>query len=288
MKAVSDGSWINIFYSRYAVPEMKRSRKGRQMVLRSTLRNTGRAKPVKQTINPDDYPIAYLVTSPRLLNYKFSPASFWFLYSKDRKLTAMIAEVNNTFDERRMYFLKEKHSGNCLQRINDMAPGAVNESEEFEKGYFRHAWPKDFHVSPFSSRKGSYVLKARDPTALIIQQPAGRKNLKEEIIDINASLLSSKGHVKLVTRLSSTGAPLDPIHMSPMEFLVFFSSWWWIGLMTCESLLPIAHLTLNVMWKDPRIVLQAIKLAHRRGLSIWYRPEVRPSAVPRRATSSEE
>ena len=243
---------------------------------------------MRQTIIPDDYPIAYLVTSPRLLSYKFSPASFWFLYSKDRKLTAMIAEVNNTFDERRMYFLQEKDSGNSCHRIHDMAPGAANEAEDFEKGYFRHAWPKDFHVSPFSSRKGSYVLKARDPTALIIQQPAGCKTLNEEIIDISASLLSSKGRVKLVTRLSSIGAPLDPIHMSPTEFLVFFSSWWWIGLMTCESLLTITHLTLTIMWIDPRIVLQAIKLAHRRGLSIWYRPEVRPSAVPRRATSSEE
>ena len=42
------------------------------------------------------------------------------------------------------------------------------------------------------------------------------------------------------------------------------------------------------LWTDPRIVLQAIKLAHRRGLSIWYRPEIRPSAVSRKATTSEE
>ncbi len=203
------------------------------MVLRSTHENTGRAKWMRQTVNPDDYPIVYLVTSPRLLNYKFSPASFWFLYSEDRKLRAMIAEVNNTFGERRMYFLQERNAGDSLPRVHDISPGAATEAENFGDGHFRHAWPKDFHVSPFNSRKGSYLLKARDPTALIVHQPAGNRSLKEEIIDIRASLLSSKGHIKLVTHLSSTGAPLDPSHMSFMEFLIFFASWWWIGLMTC-------------------------------------------------------
>ena len=203
------------------------------MVLRSTQENSGRAKWTRQTVNPDDYPIVYLVTSPRLLNYKFSPASFWFLYSEDRKLTAMIAEVNNTFGERRMYFLQERNAGDFLPRVHDISLGAATEAENFGDGHFRHAWPKDFHVSPFNSRKGSYLLKARDPTALIVHQPADNRSVKEEIIDIRASLLSSKGHIKLVTRLSSTGALLDPFHMSFMEFLIFFSSWWWIGLMTC-------------------------------------------------------
>lgn len=126
------------------------------MVLGSKLGKISRAKPVRQAINPGDYPIVYLVTSPRLVNYKFSPASFWFLYSGDRKLTAMIAEVNNTFDERRIYILQERETREPLHRISDMAAAAASEVEDIEQGWFRHTWSKDFHVSPFNSRKGSY------------------------------------------------------------------------------------------------------------------------------------
>jgi DUF1365 family protein len=47
-----------------------------------------------------------LITAPKLLGYSFNPVSFWYLYSADRKLSAMILEVNNTFDERHIYFLE--------------------------------------------------------------------------------------------------------------------------------------------------------------------------------------
>jgi Protein of unknown function (DUF1365) len=46
------------------------------------------------------------MTAPKFLGYSFNPVSLWYLYSADRKLSAMILEVNNTFDERHMYFLK--------------------------------------------------------------------------------------------------------------------------------------------------------------------------------------
>lgn len=38
---------------------------------------------------------------------------------------------------------------------------------------------------------------------------------------------------------------------------------------------------------DPRIVAEAIKLAYRRKLGIWYRPEVERTTVGRRATAEE-
>lgn len=39
--------------------------------------------------------------------------------------------------------------------------------------------------------------------------------------------------------------------------------------------------------KDPRILAEAIKLAFRRKLSIWYRPEVKQGTVGRKATTEE-
>jgi DUF1365 family protein len=59
-----------------------------------------------QGISENDYEFAYLVTAPRFLGYSFNPVSFWYLYDEDTNLKYMVLEVNNTFDERRMYLLK--------------------------------------------------------------------------------------------------------------------------------------------------------------------------------------
>ncbi|RYZ78991.1 MAG: DUF1365 family protein, partial [Proteobacteria bacterium] len=36
----------------------------------------------------------------------FNPVSFWYIYDGDAQLKYMILEVNNTFDERRLYLLR--------------------------------------------------------------------------------------------------------------------------------------------------------------------------------------
>ena len=59
-----------------------------------------------QGVTDRDYSFAYLITAPKFLGYNFNPVSFWYLYDSDVVLRYMILEVNNTFDERRMYLLK--------------------------------------------------------------------------------------------------------------------------------------------------------------------------------------
>lgn len=62
-------------------------------------------------------------------------------------------------------------------------------------------------------------------------------------------------------------------------------------MLNCET--PPAHMInrstalRTIVSIDPRILSQAVKLAHRQGLSILYRPEVRSTTVPKRATASE-
>ena len=161
----------------------------------------------------------------------------------------MIAEVNNTFDERRLYLLRYDHS----------------ESNELQKhiiSSFRHSWPKDFHVSPFNSRKGSYTLKATDIL--------GALGESTQAVHVTATLYSSKKHPKMIARLWSTSPPLDPANMTLISKVLFLCSWWWVGLLTF-----------------PRIVFEAVKLAHIRGLSIWYRPEVQPTNIGRSYTTEE-
>ena len=46
-------------------------------------------------------------------------------------------------------------------------------------------------------------------------------------------------------------------------------------------------LMMFVFFIDPRILVEAIKLAFRRGLSIYYRPEVKQGTIARTATAEE-
>ncbi|KAK7953353.1 hypothetical protein PG988_014047 [Apiospora saccharicola] len=182
------------------------------------------------------YPYVYLVTSAKIFGCGFNPASFWYLYSTERQLRCVVAEVNNTFGERRMYLFPNTEGGG-------------------EK--FKQACEKDFHVSPFSSRKGTYVLSSSDPAA-------------GENVAITTTLCSSKGHPKLVARWWSTAPAIDPAALSMLSCLLLLSGWGWMVLLTF-----------------PRILFQAVMLAYLRKLHIWYRPEPTPLAVARRPTNSE-
>ena len=156
------------------------------------------------------------------------------------QLKAMIAKVNNTFDKRRMYFLPTDMEQEKELKEKHIAVNSMNKIPAPKGESFQYKRPKDFHVSPFSSRKGMYSLAARDPALPTTEQSVEPKSREESIIDIKANLLSSKGHVKLVTHLRSSGTPLDPSYISWLEFVVFLSCWWWVGLITCET--PPAHM----------------------------------------------
>ncbi|KAI9722161.1 MAG: hypothetical protein M1828_004843 [Chrysothrix sp. TS-e1954] len=211
-------------------------------------------------VDPSRFPHIYLITAPRFLRHIFAPASFWFLYSEEYELKAMIAEVNNTFDERRMYYLPYSMFGTSAEE----AASEVSENEKRLPQKFSHTFAKDFHVSPFSSRKGGYTLTAQDPLASMAPEGV-------VVANIVATLRSSKGHGKLVARLLSTSKSLDPAMMSYIHRITFLLSWSVTGWITF-----------------PRIVLEAVKLAQRRGLSIWYRPEVNPTTVSRNSTPEED
>jgi hypothetical protein len=224
---------------------------------------------VKQGIDQMEYPFAYLVTAPKLFGYSFNPVSFWYLYSADRELTAMILEVNNTFDERRMYFLKANENLGASKHLKDSSgtkdaafvPNTAELQRETTK--FANSWTKDFHVSPFNSRKGEYSLVAYDP---LYPTMNGRGRIENTII-----LKSSKADSKLVARIFSLDAPLDPADMTLWQKLKFLSSWWWTGFVTF-----------------PRIVREAGKLFFHKKLHVWYRPEPLKESIGRHADATEQ
>lgn len=188
----------------------------------------------------------------------------------------MILEVNNTFDERRIYFLKntsdmgiikdavspndKSEDGDC-DNVEKPASAEVYGANQ-NSAKFINKWAKDFHVSPFNSRKGSYTLNAYDP---FFPQLSGGGSVNNTI-----TLSSSKDHVKLVARIFSTQDSIDPSSLGSWEKLRFVATWWWVGFVTF-----------------PRIVREAGKLFFRRKLHVWYRPEVLKDSIGRRETADE-
>jgi DUF1365 family protein len=206
-----------------------------------------------QGMTDRDYAFAYLVTAPRFWGYAFNPVSFWYLYDAETVLKGMVLEVNNTFGERRMYLLRPDRDGveNGRQKQKDKTLA------------FSETWDKDFHVSPFNSRKGSYSLQAIDPLAT--HEESGHVRIDNTIV-----LRSSKESPKIVARVWSEGPPYDAVNISNLKLARFIVAWWWVGFITF-----------------PRIVWQAQKLFFRRKLYVWYRPEVTETSVGRTYTSDE-
>ena len=203
---------------------------------------------ITQHAKLESYPYAYLVTAPRFWGYSFNPISFWYLYGSDRRLKAMIMEVNNTFDERRCYFLNGAGS-------ND--------------GRFKQEWTKDFHVSPFNDRMGSYSASVLDPF------PHRENGVKGESradyrLDNTIVLKDPEGVAKLVTRIFSASSPLDPAALTWWQATLFRARWAWIGLLT-----------------DVRILKEARNLWMVKKLSVFYRPEPRATSIGRKAIEEE-
>ncbi|KAJ4350067.1 uncharacterized protein N0V89_008688 [Didymosphaeria variabile] len=208
-------------------------------------------------VKDSDWSYAYLVTAPRFLGYSFNPASFWYIYNRDHQLTRMITEVNNTFGERHLYL---------LDGSSPTSPATTPGEEELvptpPKATFADYWTKEFHVSPFNSRKGGgYAQKALNPFPSPTSSPA---------IEITITLKSTKDHAKIVARLFSVAAALKLDELSWFRAFKFTAVWWTVGFLTF-----------------PRILKEALVLYFRKGLRVWFRPEVLASSIGRLPSQTE-
>lgn len=90
-----------------------------------------------------------LLTHCRVLGYVFNPVSFWYCYSPDGVLDAVVAEVNNTYGERHCYVSPVVDQG----RPRPTASHGLHWRDK-----------KVFHVSPFLSLEGSYAFAIESPS----------------------------------------------------------------------------------------------------------------------------
>lgn len=200
-------------------------------------------------IDPKKYAYVYLFTAARFLGYASNPVSIWHLYSSTKELTALILEVNNTFDEKRIYFLEPSYD-------------SVSKDNEQPTRY-TGTWPKDFYVSVFNSRNGTYSLSASDPLSPSMT--------KAGPINTTITLNNSSAHAKLVARVYSTAEALDPSTMSLWAKTRFIASWWWVGLATF-----------------PRTVKEALTLLLTKDMPWVFRPEPRKETIARKADEMEQ
>ncbi|MCG6894259.1 MAG: DUF1365 domain-containing protein, partial [Desulfobacteraceae bacterium] len=124
-----------------------------------------------------------MVTSPRLMGHVFNPVSFYYCFDARDRLSAAVAEVNNTFGEKHVYVLPVSSEG----------------SRRFPA---RFQARKSFHVSPFNTMGGTYHFRFGD----IRQQ-----------LDIRIDLHREEKHI-LTARLTGTPRPLTP--MSHLKLLL--------------------------------------------------------------------
>lgn len=188
----------------------------------------------------------------------------------------MILEVNNTFDERRMYFLKGSEPGHGISGHKNQNPVVGNGNQNGSYGQdspvgsvperFAKSWPKDFHVSPFNSRKGAYSLVASDPFFPRLNSSGGTA-----LVNNTITLSSSKQHPKLIARVYSSSDSIDPCKLKWWTTFKFIAAWWWVGFVTF-----------------PRIVREAGKLFFQRKLHVWFRPEVLKDSIGRNETGDEK
>ena len=161
----------------------------------------------------------------------------------------MILEVNNTFDERRMYFLGRAHDSNEI---------AGQEDIEESSPRFTFLWKKDFHVSPFNDRDGSYSVSAVDVRSGIVDVTIVLRNDTEKA-KIIARDFSTESGLKTAAdssrSKSEVGEGIDPVTMSIFKQVKFLLSWSWVGFST-----------------NPRILREA-RILWVKKLKVFYRPE---------------
>lgn len=207
-----------------------------------------------QGVDPNQFAHVYLVTAARFLGYASNPLSVWYLYSTSKELSALILEVNNTFDERRIYFLKPDRQPSTPDTDSSNSPDS--------KPRYTGRWTKDFYVSVFNARAGSYSLAAYDPFFSNLSSPG--------TINATVTLSSPEGKAKLIARIYSVDDALDPATMTIWQKTQFLASWWWVGLATF-----------------PRTIQQAVIILFRKKLPWVFRPEPRGSTIARHADKTE-
>lgn len=108
----------------------------------------------------------YLLANPRHLGYVFNPLAIYYCYDKSMHLQAVVAEVCNTFYERKAYLITDKNPEKIF-------------SAEFNK---------EFYISPFT--------RLNDQIKFEFSNPAETLNVQVTTTRLNETILVASMHGK--------------------------------------------------------------------------------------------
>ncbi|TRX95751.1 hypothetical protein FHL15_003305 [Xylaria flabelliformis] len=208
-----------------------------------------------QGIEVSRYPYAYLTTTTGSRGCGRNHLSFWYLYSADKQLKAIVVEMNNVSDKRQPHILF-RHDRNIEDVDRDsgvMSSGFASSGKDSQK---------DIHGSSFISRDGVCSLVASDPLA---------PNMKGiGPINNSVSFISPKGYAKFLSRIILTGETIDPIQLSLKQRLSFMFRWRWSRIAAF-----------------PWIAKEAAKVLFERGLAIWEHPKLLKEIISHHTIEAE-
>ncbi|KAI0551564.1 hypothetical protein F4679DRAFT_582399 [Xylaria curta] len=206
-----------------------------------------------QGIEASRYPYAYLATTAGSRSWGRNHLSFWYLYSADKQLTAMIVEISNVSDKRQLHvlFRDDRNIEGVDHDSCVMSLGSVSRGKEFQK---------DVHGSSFISRDGICSLVVSDPLALKMKGMGPINN--------NVNLISSD--IKFLARIISTGETVDPMQLSLKQRLLFTIRWQWSRIIAI-----------------PWIAKEAATVLFERGLAMLEHPKRLKDIITHDATEIE-
>jgi hypothetical protein len=130
----------------------------------------------KNGIEPGPFCRVMLLTFPRVFGYVFNPISIYFCFDGEDKPIAAVAEVGNTFLEKKLYLIG----------ADKLSAGSV----------FKQIMAKNFYVSPFSGLDLSFDFRFRIPGETLDVQvddlQDGKKTLISTLAGVRAPLTSRK------------------------------------------------------------------------------------------------
>ncbi len=139
------------------LPELLESEQQTSLSIKAKLEHYLRSQDIKLPENPQ-----YLLqTFPRIFGYQFNPVSFYYIKNGDAETQVVVAEVGNTYLEKKLYLIDNKEPGS---------------------DWFTLKIAKDFYVSPFSQVDDDFSFKV---SPLIKQSATEEKWRDKWLVTIN-------------------------------------------------------------------------------------------------------
>ena len=207
--SIDSPSWCSVFSIR---PQDQLIRGGIHLTLSQKLKEyiveqvkmksilTTHGLTLTQGEDPAQWSYAYFLTSPTVFGLSNNPLSYWYLYDADKRLDAVVMQLDTSYGERRLWLRR-----NCREKPDNKGPFC-----------FRADCNKDLQVSPFMpSEDTGFVLDTSDPCAskngsihLMITSTYGKKTL-------------------MVTTVTPDGVPLE-IPSSSLSARIAWTWRWWL------------------------------------------------------------